>query len=96
MTDLHLADFVLLRLCAAFGAGVLSGASHFLTLQWNVRMLALDRAPLPALGFQLARFALLAVALVLIARGLGAASLVVVTAGILVARAAVLRMGAPA
>jgi F1F0 ATPase subunit 2 len=96
MTDLHLADFFLLPLSAGFGAGVLIGASYFLTLRWNVRMLALGHAPLLAMGLQLARFALLAVALVLIARSFGAVSLVAVIAGILAARAAVLRMGAPA
>ena len=96
MTDLHLAGFFLLPLCAAFGAGALIGASYFLTLRWNVRMLALGRAPLLAVALQIARFALLAAALVLIARSFGAVALVAVTAGILAARAAVLRMGAPA
>jgi F1F0 ATPase subunit 2 len=95
MTDLHLAD-LLPPVCAAFGAGILLGASYFLTLRWNVRTLALGRAPLFAIGLQLARFALLAVALVLIARGFGALPLVAATAGILTARAAVLRMGVPA
>jgi F1F0 ATPase subunit 2 len=93
MTNLHLADFFLLRLCAGFGTGALLGASYFLTLRWNVRTLAFGRAPLLAMGLQLARFALLAVGLVLIARGFGAVPLVAVTAGILVARAAVLRVG---
>ncbi len=95
MTYLHL-DLFLLPLCAGFGAGVLIGASYFVTLRWNVRLLALGRGPLLAMGLQLARFALLAVALVLIARGFGAVSLVAVTAGILAGRAAVLRMGVPA
>jgi F1F0 ATPase subunit 2 len=96
MTDLHLADFFLLPLCGGFGAGVLIGTSYFLTLRWNVRMLALDRAPLLAVGLQLARFALLAVVLVLIARGFGAVSLVAATTGILAARVAVLRIGVSA
>jgi F1F0 ATPase subunit 2 len=96
MTHLHHAEFFLLPPCIGFAAGALIGASHFLMLQWYVRMLALGRAPLAAMGLQLARFALLAVAVVLIARGFGAVSLVAVTAGILVARAAILRMRAPA
>jgi hypothetical protein len=96
MTDLRLADFFLLPLCAGFGAGALIGASHFLTLRWNVGMFALRRAALLAIGLQLARFALLAVALVLIVRGFGAVSLVAATAGVLMARAAVLCMGTPA
>jgi N-ATPase, AtpR subunit len=96
MTDLFLAHFFLLPLCAGFGAGALIGTSHFLTLRWSVRMLALGGAPLPAMGLQLVRFAVLSVILALIARGFGAMPLVAVAAGILVARAAVLRMGVPA
>jgi hypothetical protein len=96
MTDLHPTDFFLLHLCAAFGAGVLIGASYFLTLRRNVRTLALGRAPLLSMGLQLSRFALLTVTLALIARGFGAASLLAVTAGIVGARAGVLRLGLPA
>lgn len=95
MTDFHLAA-LLLPACAAFGTGVLLGASYFLTLRWNVRVLALGNAPPCAIGLQLARFALLAAALVLIVRGLGALPLIAATAGIITARAAVLRMGAVA
>jgi N-ATPase, AtpR subunit len=96
MTDLHLADFFPLPLYAGFGAGVLIGAAYFLTLRWTIQILALGQAALLGIGLQLARFAVLALALVLIARGFGAVSLVAVTAGILAARAAVLRIGAPA
>ena len=96
MTDLHLANLLLSPLYAGFGAGVLIGASYFLTLRWNIQMLALGHAPLLGIGLQLVRFAPLALALVAIARGFGAVSLVAVTVGILAARAAVLRMGAPA
>jgi F1F0 ATPase subunit 2 len=93
MSDLHLAHLSLLPACAGFGAGVLLGASHFLTLHWNVRMLALGRAQLIAMTLQLARFALLAVALALIARIFGALPLVVATAGIIAARVVALSVG---
>jgi F1F0 ATPase subunit 2 len=96
MTDLHLADFLLVPLSVGFGAGALIGSSYFLTLRWNVRMLVLGRRPLLAMGLQLARFTLLAGALFLIVRGFGAVSLIAMTGGVLASRTAVLRMGAPA
>jgi F1F0 ATPase subunit 2 len=75
------------------GVGAIIGAMHFLTLRWNVRMLADDR-PLPlALATQLARFMLTAGVLTIVAGYFGAFPLLVATAGVLVARTAILRYG---
>jgi len=74
--------------------GALIGAFHFLTLRWSVGLLAAGRVPLLAMTLQLTRFALLAGALGMIARGVGAVPLLVATAGILAARTAAIRLGA--
>jgi F1F0 ATPase subunit 2 len=75
------------------GVGATIGAMHFLTLRWNVRMLADDR-PLPlALATQLARFMFTAGVLAIVAGCFGVFPLLVATAGILVARTAILRYG---
>jgi F1F0 ATPase subunit 2 len=75
------------------GVGAFIGATHFLTLRWNVRMLADDR-PLPlGLATQLARFMLTAGVLAIVAGYFGVFPLLVATAGILVARTAILRYG---
>ncbi len=80
---------------AWLAAGALIGAAHFLTLRWNVRMLATGRSVLLPLGVQLARFALMAAVLLLITRSFGAWPLLMATVGILVARTAILRLGVP-
>jgi F1F0 ATPase subunit 2 len=73
--------------------GALIGASHFLALRWNIRMLAIGR-PLPlALATQLVRFAFLAGVLTIIASHFGAFPLLAAAAGILAARTTVLRFG---
>ncbi len=76
---------------AWLGAGVLIGTFHFMMLRWNVRMFAEQQSLLLPLGIQLIRFALIAAALAAISRSFGAAPLLVVTAGILAARIAILR-----
>lgn len=80
----------------AFAAGWLAtgtfiGAVHFLSLRWNLHMLAADRSLLPATAVQLARFAVLGIALAVIARTFGALPLLVATLGILAARTAIVR-----
>jgi F1F0 ATPase subunit 2 len=97
MTKLYLAELDLLLHGASAGAwlvvGALIGALHFLTLRWNVAMLALDR-PLPlVLAIALVRVALIAGALGVVAGRFGALPLIVATAGILAARTAVIRLG---
>jgi F1F0 ATPase subunit 2 len=75
------------------GVGAIIGTMHFLTLRWNVRMLA-DSRPLPlAFATQLARFVLTAGALAIVADNFGVFPLLLATAGILVARTAMLRHG---
>jgi F1F0 ATPase subunit 2 len=97
MTKLFLTEFELTWDIVGVGAwlavGALVGAFQFLTLRWNVRMLAVDR-PLPlALAAQFVRLALVAGALAVIAGYFGALPLLLATAGILAARTAILRFG---
>jgi len=98
MTPFDLAGYALAGPILVAGGwlavGVLIGGGYFLSLRQNVRMFAARRSPLLPLGFGLARFALLAVALAAIARAAGALPLLAATAGILVARTAVIRWGA--
>jgi F1F0 ATPase subunit 2 len=74
-------------------AGALLGAFHFLTLRWNVTMLASGQSLFLAMALQLARFVLVAAALAVVAIYFGALPLLVATAGIFVSRAAVVRLG---
>jgi F1F0 ATPase subunit 2 len=78
---------------AWFAVGVLVGAFHFLTLRCNVRLLVIDQRLFLALPAQLARFAVLAGALGMVAADFGALALIAATAGILAARTAILRYG---
>jgi N-ATPase, AtpR subunit len=98
MTDFHLTEHALLALQAGawLGAGALIGGFYFLSLQWNVTVLAFGRSLLPALALQLGRFALVAVVLAAIASRFGALPLLLAAAGILAARAAAVRLGAQA
>jgi len=73
--------------------GTLIGAIHFLSLQWNVRLLAADRALAPALAVQLARFTLTAGLMFVIASRFGAFQLLIASLGILAARTAIVRFG---
>jgi F1F0 ATPase subunit 2 len=97
MTNLFLAGHDLIPYAISAGAwltiGALIGASHFLALRWNVRMLAVGRSLTLALTAQLVRFALLASVLTIIASHFGAFPLLAAAAGILPARTAVLRFG---
>ena len=75
-------------------AGLMIGAVHFLSLRWNVRMLAGGRSLLPALAIQIARFAIIGVILAVIAHAFGALPLIAATGGILLARSLIIRLGA--
>jgi N-ATPase, AtpR subunit len=75
--------------------GLLIGAIHFLTLRWNARAWLGGQAAALAIVVHLARFALTAGALVIVARYSGALALLIVTVGILAARSVVIRTGVP-
>ena len=97
MTKLYLAEPDLILHSVGAGAwlmvGALIGAFHFLTLRWNVRMLAPGR-PLPlVLAIALVRLAIIAGALGVVAGRFGALPLIVATAGIVAARTAVIKLG---
>lgn len=76
-------------------AGMLAGVAYFLTLRWNVRLLALGRSFVLALALQLARFAAVAGLLAVIAAHHGALPLVAAACGIVAARTVFVRSGAP-
>ena len=81
---------------AAFwlAAGAVIGGVFFLSLRWNVQMLATGGAMLPVIAVQLARLAGIGVALAVIAIYFGALPLLAATMGILAARTVVTRFGA--
>ncbi len=97
MMKLYLAEHELIRLVfsvgASLAAGALIGMFHFLTLRWNVRMFAAGQSLPLALALQLARFAVIAGALAVIASHFGALPLLVAAAGILATRTAIVRIG---
>jgi len=97
MTKFDLAGYDLIlpaiKAAAWIAVGAFIGAFHFLTLRWNVRMLTIGQSFRSALAAQLARFAVAAGALAVVARYSGALPLLAATAGILAARTAVLRIG---
>ena len=97
MTNFFIAGHDLIPRAIGAGAwltvGALIGASHFLALRWNVRMLAVGRSLPLALATQLVRFALLAGVLTIIAGHFGAFPLLAAAAGILAVRTTVLRFG---
>jgi F1F0 ATPase subunit 2 len=97
MTDFPLPGYDLVLSVLRSGAwlcvGTLIGALHFLTLRWNVRILAVDQSLALAAVMQLVRLAIMAGGLAIIAIEFGALPLVVASAGVLVARTAVLRSG---
>jgi hypothetical protein len=97
MTSFHLTEYVLLTLQAGawLAVGTLVGASHFLTLQWNVGMLVAGRARLLAIAVQFGRFALVAGVLGVVVSHCGAFPLLLASTGVLTARSAILRWGVP-
>jgi F1F0 ATPase subunit 2 len=95
MTAPHLAAEIpaLVGLAFWLAAGALIGAIYFWALQWNARLFAAGPRLPAAFALQLARFAVLGGALALVAVRFGALPLLVATAGLLLARTAVIRMG---
>jgi len=73
--------------------GALVGAFFYLTLRRSAQMLVAGSCASRALVLQLIRFMVVAGLLGIIARHYGVAALLVVTLGILAARAAILRLG---
>jgi len=97
MTEFHLTEHSLILFALSTGAwlavGTLLGAFHFLTLRWNVRTFVVGQSLPVAFVIQLFRFAVIAGGLVIISKQFGALPLLVATAGILVARTAIVRFG---
>jgi F1F0 ATPase subunit 2 len=97
MTKIYPTDHELILLVCSAGAslaaGALIGAFHFLTLRWNVRMLATGQSLPLALALQLVRLAVIAGALAVIAVHFGALPLLVAAAGVLAARTVIVRIG---
>ncbi len=95
MTEFHLTEHDLVLFALSAGAwlavGTLLGAFHFLTLRCNVRMFVIGQSLPLAFGTQLVRFAVIVGGLAIISRQFGALPLLVATAGILVARTAIVR-----
>jgi len=93
MIAFHLSAHDLGSAAGWFAAGMVIGAFHFLSLRWNIRMLATGRSLLPVMAIQVARFAVIAIVLAFVAAYFGALPLLAVTAGILAARTVVTRFG---
>ncbi len=74
-------------------AGTVFGGFYFLSLRWNVGMLAAGRSLLPVMAIQIGRFAAIGIVLAVVAIYFGALPLLAASAGILAARTAVLRWG---
>ncbi|HQT75744.1 MAG TPA: ATP synthase subunit I [Rhodopila sp.] len=74
-----------------FAVGVVAGAIYFALLRWNTTLYARGNRISLAAGLQMARLALLACALAVIAER-GAEPLLVSALGVLVARPLVMRM----
>jgi hypothetical protein len=89
----HLTAHDLMLAIAWLAAGAAIGTFFFLTLRWNVQMLAAGRPLLPVITIQLARLAGVGVLLAAIAIYFGALPLIAATAGILAARMALVRRG---
>ena len=89
----HLTAHDLTLAAGWLAAGTLLGGFYFLTLRWNVRMLAAGRSLLPVMAIQFGRFAAITVVLSFIAIYFGALPLLSAGAGILAARTAMVRWG---
>ncbi|MCB9930250.1 MAG: hypothetical protein H6844_12670 [Alphaproteobacteria bacterium] len=82
-----------LQLLVWLALGVALGAAHFLSLRWSVRWFLAGRTG-PSLALQAGRLVLLGGVLAAVAIWCGALPLLAATGGLLVARTAVLRLGA--
>jgi hypothetical protein len=98
MIEFHLTAydlaFAILTAGSWLSIGIVISMFYFLTLRWNVRMLAAGRPLLPTMAIQLGRFAAVSIVLSIIAGYFGALPLLATTAGILAARTAIIRFGA--
>jgi hypothetical protein len=98
MIEFHLTAydlaFAILTAGSWLSIGIVISVFYFLTLRWNVRMLTAGRPLLPTMAIQLGRFAAASIVLSIIAGYFGALPLLATTAGILAARAAIIRFGA--
>jgi F1F0 ATPase subunit 2 len=91
MIAFHLTLHELVLSAGWLATGLVIGAIQFLSLRWNVRMLAAGRSPLRIVAVQLGRFAGLAAFLAIITHTFGALSLFTLTLGILTARSIIVR-----
>ena len=95
MSHFNLPAYDLIRTAVGLGiwlcAGALIGTIHFTTLRWNTQAFANERSIVLPIGIQLGRFLLTGAMLLGIVRLFGAMPLLVTTAGILTARAIVVR-----
>jgi F1F0 ATPase subunit 2 len=98
MTRLYVTEHGLFMLILKSGAwlaiGGMIGACHYMTLRWNVQMLATGSSVPAALAIQLIRLAIMAGVLAIITRHYGAPPLLVAALGVVASRAAALRLGA--
>ena len=83
-----------IQIAFCLAAGIAIGALHFLSLRWSVRLFIEGRAA-RSLAIQGLRLAVLGGALAAVAVWFGALPLLAATAGLLLARTAVLRLGEP-
>ena len=75
-----------------FVAGALVGGLYWLTLRWSVALLASGRSVALAIAVQVVRFAALGAALAAVAIGYGWPALLLSASGLVLSRAAVLRL----
>ena len=94
MTASHLTTHGLTLAAFWLAVGAVIGGGFFLSLRWNVYMLATGSAVLPVIAVQLARLGMIGGALTAIALYFGAPSLLAASAGILLARSIIIRRGA--
>ena len=94
MTASHLTIHGLTLAAFWLAVGAVIGGGFFLSLRWNVYMLATGSAVLPVIAVQLARLAMIGGALTAIALYFGALPLLAASAGILLARSIIIRRGA--
>lgn len=94
MSAAHLTTHGFMAAAFWLAVGAAIGGGFFSSLRWSVAMLTSGRAMLAVIAAQLARLVMIGIALTAIALYFGALPLLAASAGILLARAAVLRWGA--
>jgi len=91
MTGFHFSAHDLAFAAAWLAAGAGLGTVHFLSLRWNLRMLAAGRALLAVAAVQLTRFVTVGILLAAITIYFGALPLLAATLGLLAARTVIVR-----